>query len=618
MKFLKGVILGMASLLLFLSVARAEEITLVDCEYSEEYLKWSALSEEEKKSHQEPAMCKEMNFSSIRGQTPTENKYNLKDQGKILSEVRNQGASSSCWAFATTEAISSNALFSSISSTYSPVHMELFTQNTYSINGLKTFNRAANSGGNYFISSSYVMNHLGPVLDSTMPYDTSWSETDYLNHLNTKSKSVQKVKPSLDINHVVLKNNQAGACTSDMISFMKTYLKEHGAIAAQLYYTTDGEHPSRKTVSTNTYSISNDYINGAYYYYNGNEISNHGVTIVGWDDTIPSSSFSSYHRPSKAGAWIVKNSYGTSYTRNENGVSVKYLEGDEGYFYVSYEDVNICTSLAGFYDVDQDVSDYSYYYDYLGWNTVLTPSNLDSIYLANKFQKQSDEIEKLDKIVFGSSLEGQEYEIYYSSTGDLNKYAKIGEGVTSHRGYESYNLSNTIVVDNAFSIIVRFKKDASNNLSIVGASGLGDSSSYYHGYSITSNVSYISSNGANWILFNVNNANIQSSIKAFTSKLTTAPSTPSVIDETTTSPNDDTTTLTVLPNANNDEPIPDYVDNKEDDTEIAPTQNPKKDEDEIENPNTGAYLPLILILVISVIALYLLYQAKKKQILFKM
>ena len=185
MKIIKT--LGIITLLsiCFANIVHAEVISFVDCEYRDEYLKWLELSDEEKKKYEEPAMCKEQYSPAIKGVSISESRYFLKDVGRLSDEIRNQGVASSCWAFATTESISSSALASGIHATYSPGHMELLTQNTYAVNGLKTFNRQANGGGNYFVSSAYVTNHLGPVLESSFPFfDISGNENDYLNYLN--------------------------------------------------------------------------------------------------------------------------------------------------------------------------------------------------------------------------------------------------------------------------------------------------------------------------------------------------------------------------------------------------------------------------------------------------
>lgn len=631
MRRLKNIGLGLLLFTFFVNVVHAEVISFVDCEYREEYLKWLELSEEDKKKFEEPAMCKDEEYPAIKGVSISEPRYFLKDVGRLSDEIRNQGVASSCWAFATTESISSSALSSGIHATYSPGHMELLTQNTYAVNGLKTFNRTANGGGNYFVSSAYVTNYLGPVLESSFPFfDISGNENDYLNYLNSNSKTVSISKPAVDVNQVLLGNNPQGACSSSAKTFIKEYLKEHGALAAQLYFDEGGSHKSLKDLGDGTYSLSNDFVNGAYYYYDEDtdKISNHGVTIVGWDDTILPDAFSSYHKPKNAGAWIVKNSYGESYQDyNDKNQLIEILEGDHGYFYVSYEDVNICTSLAGFYDVDSDVSDTVYSYDYLGWNGTLDAKSSE-FFLANKFDKKTSGIEKLDKVTFGTAEAGQQYEVYYSSTGNLNSYAKLGEGTTSGRGYETFKVSGDIILGDHFAILVKLKEQ--DKVTIVAAGKYTSLGSYYENYNIVDQVSYMSEDGRNWTLSKSSSSNIQNSIKAYTSTLDSVPTTPTTPTEETTTPTTEEPTIEVKPNENNSEPIPDYVEPKTEDSNPTPTIDPtgttdssngkqnKSEKGDIENPNTGSFVPGVVLGGIALFGLGILYQTKRKQKLFKM
>ena len=62
---------------------------------------------------------------------------------------------------------------------------------------------------------------------------------------------------------------------------------------------------------------------GAFYNLNGTP--NHAVAIVGWDDNYSKDNFNSDMRPTKDGAYIALNSWGTAY-------------GNKGYYYISYED----------------------------------------------------------------------------------------------------------------------------------------------------------------------------------------------------------------------------------------------------------------------------------------
>ncbi|MDR3241169.1 MAG: C1 family peptidase [Lactobacillaceae bacterium] len=62
--------------------------------------------------------------------------------------------------------------------------------------------------------------------------------------------------------------------------------------------------------------------------------SNHAVTIVGWDDTFSKEKFAKDVEPDQNGAFLVKNSWGTDW-------------GDNGYFWISYEDFYLLEGLSG-------------------------------------------------------------------------------------------------------------------------------------------------------------------------------------------------------------------------------------------------------------------------------
>lgn len=87
---------------------------------------------------------------------------------------------------------------------------------------------------------------------------------------------------------------------------IKPWIMEHGSIICGLYAPSDQSDP---------------YINS---YVDVPE--NHIVTIVGWNDNISVDNF--INQPENPGAWLVKNSWGRD-------------AGDEGYFWLSYEDASI-------------------------------------------------------------------------------------------------------------------------------------------------------------------------------------------------------------------------------------------------------------------------------------
>ena len=116
----------------------------------------------------------------------------------------------------------------------------------------------------------------------------------------------------------------------------------------------------------------------AHYTYK-NEVSNHAVCIVGWNDNYSRKNFTKGHRPSKNGAWLVKNSWGSespdSVIKTKSGVEIgkskwglKDKKGRHtGYFYISYYDksLNNPESMTFDFSFNNSKGFYCTQYDYM-------------------------------------------------------------------------------------------------------------------------------------------------------------------------------------------------------------------------------------------------------------
>ena len=96
---MKKIIVILTAIFLGVSTVKAADINLELCEYSDEYLAWLNLSEEEKEKTPMPTMCKQESESSLIGSTNSYSmeKFTLQDEYGL--RVHNQGTSSDCWAF---------------------------------------------------------------------------------------------------------------------------------------------------------------------------------------------------------------------------------------------------------------------------------------------------------------------------------------------------------------------------------------------------------------------------------------------------------------------------------------------------------------------------------------
>ena len=560
---MKKFVVLICMLLLGASSVKAADVNLSLCEYSDEYIAWLNLSSEEKANTIMPSMCKQESESGLVG---SRNSYSMEKftlQDSYILGVRNQGASDDCWAFSTLAAIESNLLKNNIKTDYlSVAHLELMTQKSLYTPSYTTFNRNFNSGGKLEYTGAYVLNYWGPINESELPFATI---TNLMNQTTTINQiDIINKKASVDVDDIFYLNNSTGACSDTSIETIKQYLVNHGALAASIYFDMN----------------NTNYLKGSYYYYNGSNIPNHAVTIVGWDDTVELTSFAT--NATRKGAWIVKNSYGTSV-------------GDNGYFYVSYDDINICTNIVGFYNADLDVSDEVYYYDDLGTNVTLT-SKSDTSYIANTFTKKNSSTEKIDKITFATGKEGINYTVYYASNASLKNYEEIARGTTSHAGFMSVVPSKDIYVTDKYSVIVKFETNGEKEIVIPVAMKGASASSPYRNFEVTSGVSFMSTDGKSWLDVG-DKLKVQASIRVYTS-IEKSETTPEV-DDTSKVNNDATVNLT---NPNND--IEGVV--------LGDTVTPTDTGVDVENPQTGMISGVSIILALLLIGTIIYFKKKNK------
>lgn len=498
--------------------AETVKIEAMECEYTDAYKEWLVTPESERDNLFQPPICKtENNFYNLVGnqsvvESYTSTKFDLRNYNSVTS-MEDQKNTNLCWAFSTLESIESNIqLKKQKNYDLSEAHLELATQSSL-FNSLVPFNRTFNTGGNAYIASAYFMNRVGPVLETSVPFSVVTNKVDGISNPTLNDISNKKVE--LAVNDIVFNSQNQGVCTNESITAIKKYLVSNGALSSNMYF----------ELQTNQFKlegtkIKDKFVNGEYYYYDGSEYINmasknveanqdinHGVTIIGWDDTIPKESFGITAK--RNGAWLIKNSYGESITSSSNKIDM----GNKGYYYISYDDINICQLVTGFYNIDENVESNIYFHDKLGGNGEIKITNQTDFYLANTFKKSTNETEKLTKISFYNFGVNQKYDLLYGTT--LENMNSIYTGTTDKVGVITVDIDDINLTTESFSLGIKYYAKEDMKVPVY----MNIKNTYFE-MEVPKNASYFSTDGVNWASYTDGTNNYLLPLRGYSEKST--------------------------------------------------------------------------------------------------
>ncbi|OFY19272.1 MAG: hypothetical protein A2X02_02105, partial [Bacteroidetes bacterium GWF2_29_10] len=259
------------------------------------------------------------------------------------------------------------------------------------------FTSAPCDGGNYFKSMAYLSRLKGPIYDSLDVYSTS----------------VHDCNPDLAPAAFVME----ARFIVNTPEILKQALLNYGGLYTNMRWEDSSYNSVDKT-----------------YFYGGvsSNSTNHAVLLVGWDDTKITAG--------GVGAWIIKNSWGTSW-------------GESGYFYISYNDTKVNTSVAYFpskLDYNSDLK--QYYYDNFGW--VSSFGFTDSVaYGLTKFTAESNE--KIDKVGTWVNSAGANItiDVVDSTSGILATVSKFCD----YPGYHVLDLTSSVNITAGNNFYIRVK-----------------------------------------------------------------------------------------------------------------------------------------------------------------
>ena len=371
--------------------ANQDETITENSEYSELYKSYLKLSDEEKQKYEVIPRKYDITIEEFEDKTETENNEktttetnffrkifkafakadetetipasydlrksnpnNLAGHGNIEIEVENQGKEPLCWTFASLGAIRTHLAVKGYNNNKTPNLSELHMN--YIQSNLFGKDRKLQEGGRFYEFVPYLLNNNGPILEEKLPYNTkidtsseeelakiSSYEPDYYVHKIVEFPSVFKMRQANGTTKMY--NNSTSIDKNKMTEIrnkIKTHIINNGGIYSFI----------RWDSNFMGYRIGGEYsgIDGQFAQYDDGSIAEsedyHTVTIIGWDDNYDKNKINAKNskgeivHPSENGAYLVLNSWGEEW-------------GENGYFWISYEDSFVEEGLIGFLDVNE-------------------------------------------------------------------------------------------------------------------------------------------------------------------------------------------------------------------------------------------------------------------------
>ena len=250
---------------------------------------------------------------------------------KINIPVRNQGLYGLCWDFASMKSLETYLALNGYGDfDFSELHVDYIESDEFGNS------RKLHDGGNFSDFKEYLMYNYGPVFESEVPYSENYSIDEYDNLLNMEQRAF--VGETVDFPYLT-KNPQNVNYKPELWGDFRKKVKEHIMKNGSLYCGIIS--PQSQIFNYEHFAL---YFSGDWSILQNGRSDGHAVSIIGWDDNYSKENFNEDMRPEHDGAYIAVNSWGDSW-------------GDNGVFYISYEDYCVEENLCGIISASTNIND---------------------------------------------------------------------------------------------------------------------------------------------------------------------------------------------------------------------------------------------------------------------